>query len=605
MRRKPLFAATAVAAALAMTASACGSSSSGTSSSGGGSTTGASATGYNAAVSSIVNASTDANGTVTYDNAQTFDSTDPGNTYYAFSWDFDRLYARTVLSFVNAPGAAGLKLEGDLATGLGAASDNNTVWTYHIVGNAKFSDGTTITTSDIKYAIERSNWGHAVLDGGPDYFAQLIQDNTKYKGPYVDKNASDGVSGITTPDATTITFKLTEPFADFNYLMTLLQTSPIERSKDTGATYYEHQVTSGAYTIQSYTPNKQLTLVPEANFVSASDPNGLHKVVAKKIIMNLGQNPQSIDQNLLHGDATIDATGTGVQDQTQGSILANPTLKADSDDADSGFVNYLTIDTTMAPFTNINCRQSVEYAINKLAIQTAAGGEDGGGDIATTLLPPNNLGYAASNQYPTPDNEGNITKAQSLLATCKSQLQATNSWSDSDLSFGLSTWSDQPKMVAAIAVVQQDLKQVGYNVTVTNHPSNTFFENYSGLPSYEKANRVAISYTGWGADFPTTYGFMYSILTPAGIVSSGGSYNLSYWTSPTFENLLTATLTATSTTAEAAAGAAADQYALSQAVVVPVLYDRVLLYRPTSATNVLFDQAYGMYDYPLIGSTTN
>ncbi len=600
MRRKPILAAGAIATALALTATACSSSTSGGGNSSGGSSSGS---GYNAATTGIVNQSSSTSGTVTYDNAQTFDSPDPGNTYYAFSWDFGRLYARTMLAFKNAPGAAGLQLEGDLATGLGVASDNNTVWTYHIVPNATFQDGTTVTTADIKYAIERSNWGHSVLDLGPTYFQQLIQDNTHYAGPYTDKNPNDGVSGIETPNATTIVFKLNQPFADFNYLMTLLQTSPVERSKDTGATYYEHMFTTGAYEVSSYTPNKQITLVPNPKFVASSDPNHLHNLVASKIVMNLGQNPETIDQNLLHGDATIDATGTGVQDQTQGQILANPALKADSDDADTGFVNYLTIDTTMAPFTNINCRQSVEYAVNKLAIQTAAGGETGGGDIATTILPPNNTGYAPSNQYPTPDNEGDITKAKQLLQTCESQLQTAGQWNASDLNFTISTWSDQPKMVAAIQVVQQDLKQVGFNPTVSNHPSNTFFSNYSGLPSYEKANRVAISYTGWGADFPTGYGFMYIILTNAGISQSGGTYNLSYWDSPTFDNYLKQALQATSSTQEDADYAKADQYALQQAVVVPVLYDRALFYRPASATNVLFDEAYGMYNYSLIGST--
>jgi len=42
---------------------------------------------------------------------------------------------------------------------------------------------------------------------------------------------------------------------------------------------------------------------------------------------------------------------------------------------------------------------------------------------------------------------------------------------------------------------------------------------------------------------------------------------------------------------------------MTQAVIVPLLYQTALLYRSPSATNVYFSEAYGMYDYSMIGST--
>jgi peptide/nickel transport system substrate-binding protein len=81
MKRRKIFAATAIGATAALLISACsssGSSSSGSSSTPN-STTGTAA--FNAGVSGVVAASTHKGGTLTFDNSSTPDSFDPGNTY--------------------------------------------------------------------------------------------------------------------------------------------------------------------------------------------------------------------------------------------------------------------------------------------------------------------------------------------------------------------------------------------------------------------------------------------------------------------------------------------------------------------------------------------
>ena len=595
MRKNKLLAYTAMASAVGLAAAACGSSSNSTSSGGGG------ASGYSAAVTSIVNQNSTAGGSVVYDDAATLDSADPGNTYQAANWDFLRLYDRTMLSYTPKPGAAGLVPEGDLATGLGQHNANNTVWTYTIQPNAKFSDGTTITTADIKYAIERSNWGHSVLSNGPTYFSTLLQDNTKYAGPYNDPNPNDGVSGIQTPNATTIVFTLNQPFADFDYLMTLPQTAPIERSGDKGATYQQNMVTSGQYKIQSYAIGKQMVLTQNTNFVTASDPNGLHKVLPSTTTVNFGVNQDTIDQNLLHGDVQMDIGGVGVDSAAQGQILGNPTYKANSDTVPNGFQSYLSLNTQLPLFSNLSCRQAVEYAVNKQSVVTAAGGTVGGGTVATTILPPNNTGYVQADMYSTAGNEGDAAKAEALVATCKSQLG-----DKFNPSFAIATYdaSDSPKSPKIADVVQANLNAIGFNVSVNQYPFASFNSSSApGSPSTAVAAHIGMSLTTWGADFPTGYGYMQDILTPAGISTTGGSYNTSYWTDQTFDNDLSKALASTTPAASKAAYAAADQYAMSQAVIVPLINTTALMYRPSATTNVTVLQAYGMYDYTQLGTT--
>ena len=145
MKRRPAIAALAAATAFALVLTGCGSSTSSSSSS-----TKTATPKFNAANGAIFNPSTKKGGTITYANSGDWDNLDPADTYYGYSWDFIRYYGRSLVMFKPAPGDAGTQLVPDLATSLGVPSDNAKTWTYHIRPGLKYSDGTTITTKDIK-----------------------------------------------------------------------------------------------------------------------------------------------------------------------------------------------------------------------------------------------------------------------------------------------------------------------------------------------------------------------------------------------------------------------------------------------------------------------
>src|SRR3954466_3785967 len=140
MRSKRWRALTALGATAALSLSACGGSSDSGGNSGGGSGTTAS----NAAVGKVFNASTKKGGVVKIANSGDWDTLDPGETYYGYSWNFARLYGRSLLTFKAAPGDASNELVPDLAEGLGKPTDNGKTWTYKIKKGVKFEDGTTV-----------------------------------------------------------------------------------------------------------------------------------------------------------------------------------------------------------------------------------------------------------------------------------------------------------------------------------------------------------------------------------------------------------------------------------------------------------------------------
>jgi peptide/nickel transport system substrate-binding protein len=324
VRKKRLLTIASATFAVCLTATACGGSTS---------TTAASGNTFNEALSSIVNQSSSVGGTLNLEDSAGFDYLDPGRTYEEATEDLYRLFDRTMMTYKHAPGTTGLQVEDDLATSQVVSNDDQT-WTYTIVPNAKFSNGDPITTKDIAYAIERSNFdATGAISGGPTYFANLLQDDNDYQGPYKDPNGQ--VSGILTPNATTITFNLVKPFADFPYLMTLLQTSPIEPSHDAGANYdtdISKDLFTGQYTVASYKPGASLDLVPNPGFTSASDPKGVHTRYASAIDINLTVNASTDDENLLTGASDLDIRGIGVSGATESVVLGDPT---DRDNADS------------------------------------------------------------------------------------------------------------------------------------------------------------------------------------------------------------------------------------------------------------------------------
>ena len=375
MRRRSrlAFAACAVAAGLTLAACSSGGGTSSTGSSSGGSSASGSNAAFNAGVTKVVNPSTKKGGTLTFALSSTPDSFDPGNTYYAWTFDMTRLWATPLVTYKSCPGACGNTLVPGIATSLGTVSDNGLVWTYHLKPGLKFEDGTPVTSADVKYAVERT-YDRSVLANGPTYFSVLLA-NPKYPGPYKDKTGNQ--TSITTPDASTIQFHLQSPFPDFNYVASLPQTAPVPQSKDTGSNYQLHPLSTGPYMFQSYQVNKQATLVPNPNWTPNEDPQVSQ--LASKVVINLNVNAADLDNRLLAGDIDIDAQGIGVQAATRAKILSNPSLEKDADASPGNREWFTYINTKVAPLNNVACRQAVEYAANKTDLQTAWGGPYAGG----------------------------------------------------------------------------------------------------------------------------------------------------------------------------------------------------------------------------------
>jgi peptide/nickel transport system substrate-binding protein len=544
--------------------------------------------GYDAALNAVVNPSPHRGGTIIFDNSVTPDSTDPGNTYYTYTWNTARLYGRTLVTYNSAPGAAGLQLVPDMATSLGEVSDHGLAWTYHLKPGIKFEDGTVVTSQDVKYAVERS-YAKDVLPGGPSYFTLLLNDPA-YPGPYKDKTPGKlGLTSITTPDAATIVFHLQRPFADFDYVVALPQTVPVPPAKDTGANYQRHPVSTGPYMFASYQLGKQLTLVKNPNWDPATDPN--RKQFVDTMVFKFNVHPDMIDANLIHNYAQVDQGGFGVQAAARAQILASPQLKNNADNPLTGFLWFVYINTKVKPLDNVYCRRAVEYAADKTAFQTAFGGPIAGGDIASTVLPPTLVGYRRFDLYQALTRpHGDLAKARQELAACGQP---------NGFSTTLAYRADSPKQTAAATAEQQALSRAGIKLALQGY-SSAAFDELVGSPNYVHQHDLGLAINGWAPDWPDGFGFLY-YLTAGPAIQRAGNSNIEELNDPVVNNLFTKALASSNAAARNAIWPQIDQQVMSDAVILPGVYAKVLLYRNPHLTNIYVHQYYAGYDYANLG----
>ena len=578
----------AVGVVITLAAAACSSGSS-TSSSGGSNNT--TAVTFNAGTKGVVNPSTQKGGTLTFDNSSAPDSTDAGNTYYAFNLNFTRLYATPLTTYKSCTGACGQQVVPALATALGTATNDNKTWTYHIKSGVKFEDGSPVTSQDVKYAVERT-FDRAVLPNGPSYFASLLAGNAAtYPGPFKDRAKNlMGLTAITTPDPTTIVFQLKQPFSDFNYVVAFPQTAPVPPAKDKGTNYQLHPLSTGPYMFQSYQLNKQYTLVPNPQWNPSWDPQV--KQLPSKIIVNLNVNAPDIDNRLLAGDIDVDQAGSGVQSAARARILSSPNLKANSDDPVNGFMWFYYINTKVAPLNNLHCRMAIEYAANKTDLQTAYGGPYGG-DIASTAMPPTVIGYSKFDLYNA------LSKPGGDIAAAKQQLQMCGQ--PNGFNLNIAYRSDRPREVSSSQALQESLASVGIKATLKGYTAANYYGNFAGVPAYVHSHNLGMAAGGWGPDWPDAYGWGWALFNSKAIVPAGNA-NISELNDPNVDSLFNQLEAATTDSDRVSISQQIDKKVMQDAAILPAVYSKALLYRPPNLTNAYVQTYYGMYDYSALGT---
>ena len=549
----------------------------------------ASASGFNAASTGVVNPSETKGGTLRFANLGDWDTLDTGETYYQYSWNFARLYGRSLMMFKSAPGKEGNQIVPDLAEGPGEASEDAKTWTYKLRQGVKFDDGKEVTSADVKYAILRST-DKQTFPNGPAYWEAILDLPEGYKGPYKSPNVNTD-SAIETPDNSTIVFHTKKPFAALDYIASQPNTMPVPKDKDTGAKYRNSIVSTGPYKFEDLQPGKSFNLVRNDQWDPATDPN--RKALPDRIEVSLSVNADDIDNRVISGDLDVDVVGTGVQPAAQSRVVQDPALKENADNPLSTRLWYTSISPTVAPLDNIECRKAIQYAMDRTAYQTAVGGQFAGGDLATSLIPPTIPGHTEFDLYPDgQDHKGDLEAAKKSLEAC-----GQPNGFETNMGFR----AERPKEKATAEAFQQALSRVGIKVTLQPFPQGDYFSSYCGLPPYVVKNKVGLCVNGWAADWPDGFGFLSQITDSRVIRETGGSSNISVRI-PEVDQMLDTALSELDTNKRNQMWGEIDKRVMEEAVIYPGIYAKALLVRSKNATNIFVSDAQSMYDYVGMGA---
>ena len=201
-------------------------------------------------------------------------------------------------------------------------------------------------------------------------------------------------------------------------------------------------------------------------------------------------------------------------------VLGDPALKARADNPLAARLWYTSIVAKVAPLDNIECRKAVMLAADRTEYQTAYGGPEAGGQIATGLMPPQIPGYQKLEYLPRRGGQqGRHRQARRL----RSQPAASPPASRPPWPTAPSARRRRRRQKACSA------RSLGWasSSRCSGIPTGEYFSTTVGRPQYLVDNKIGLATNGWGADWNDGFGFLSQITDSRVIRATGGSSNLS------------------------------------------------------------------------------
>jgi peptide/nickel transport system substrate-binding protein len=142
---------------------------------------------------------------------------------------------------------------------------------------------------------------------------------------------------------------------------------------------------------------------------------------------------------------------------------------------------------------------------------------------------------------------------------------------------------------------------VGIKVTLKGYPAANYFGDFAGVPNYVHSHQLGVLAGGWGPDWPNAYGWGWALFDGQAIVPAGNA-NIAEENDPAVNKLFLELEAASSVAQQTTISKAIDLQVMKDAVLLPAVYSKALLYRNPNLTNVNVQSYYGMYNYGVLGT---
>jgi peptide/nickel transport system substrate-binding protein len=412
------------------------------------------------------------------------DSLDPQHWYFASTWALSNGLCTPLLRFGDTAGTGSVALVPGLAN-LPSVSAGGKQYTFTL-RPAKFADGQTITGQDIQYTAERMLT--PALDGGWGPFYYGIIGAQAYEA-----GKASSIKGITAT-ANSVTFHLSAADGAFAYDWATPNTCPVavgtpKKVFSDGSLMSKYA--SGPFKIASYAPEHSMVWVRNPNYDASTLGARGH---LDKMVFNIGVAPSQAALDIKAGSIDLYTGFFNPADIAQ--LSTDPTLKSQVIISSRPANMYLWLNNTVAPFSNADVRQAVNYAIDRTQAAKAYGGP-AVATPASQILTPAVPNFRRENYYPnTPD----LAKAKALMTASGIKTPVkTYMW----------TRNDAGGFVPMAEVIQANLKAIGIDVSIKTAPDAVSSPIYHSVKAH-----VPMSMSMQSPEFPDGEGIINANFNP-------------------------------------------------------------------------------------------
>jgi YVTN family beta-propeller protein len=367
-------------------------------------------------------------------------------------------------------GSEGGQIVPNLARSLPVITAGGTTYAFQLRRGIRYSNGTLVKASDFRRAFERRFHGDF-----PPTIPLLGADACKRR-----PRSCDLGRGIRTDDATgTIVFHLRRPDAQF--LRWWAWTPPIPRGTPDRDTGTRPVPSTGPYMIESYAPERALTLVRNPYFhvwSRAARPDGFPDEIEFR--MGLRNGVAAVERG--RADVTFMSNEQPEYIKAFEDFRARFASRVHLEPVQATVLLFLN--TTQSPFDDVRVRRAVNYAVDRAAIA----GSYGVSQPTCQLRPPGTVGFrrycpytaAASKvgEWKAPD----LARARRLVAASGTQGMSVVVW----------TYPGFWERAAEASV--RALRQLGYRAKIRRAED---YDDYIATASDGTTRRVQAGMVGW------------------------------------------------------------------------------------------------------------
>ncbi len=542
-------------------------------------------------------------GTLRFAASGDVDHLDTLSAYYVPTFQLEGAFTRQLVSYYPSNDLArATTIAADAATTVptqanGGISADGLTYTFHIRPGVMWNSSPPRQVTAQDFVREFKAMCNPTLGVGNSlYYVPVISGMSAYCDSYakaVKPSASaaqeakfqntHSISGITTPDSSTIVFRLTQPANDFLNILAMPFASARPAEYDSylpdSPAFRQHTLSDGPYQISTYTAGKQIVLTRNPAWKQSTDP--LRRQYVKEITITEGVSSSQTALSEVQGGSADLIWDLPLPTSSIPSLQAskNPGLHIYTD---TGSSNPYLVFNLQSPDANhamskLKVRQAIEYAINKVALAKIYGGTKLN-PILNGAIAPGNVGYANYNYYPTPGNSGDPAKCKSLLA----QAGYPHGFNI------IEVYRNAGNHPAVFTTVQGNLKACGITVKGVPAEQGPFYASMENADTSKKANQWDISDVGWVPDWLGNNGRS-NVVPLFQSNCANPTTNYGCYSSPITDGLIKQALKAPSTAAAAPLWAQAGQQVMKDAAIVPFMTQDVVLFAGSRVHGLIYN----------------